>query len=101
MSSFYILPIVYAFMNGEGLADYKESYMITLAKTSLGNIKNGNQVSYMLFTCADILSMLALFVFYLHWRSFHNEAVSEENRSPDILNPVMYSLSVIGFNPKT
>lgn len=76
MSSFYILPIVYAFMNGQGLKDYKESYMIALAKTSLGNIQGGNQLSYMLFTCADILSMLALFIFYLHWRSFHNEAVS-------------------------
>ena len=82
MTAIYIVPITYAYMNGTGLKNYKESYMIILAKTSLGNIENGNQLSYILFTIADLLSMLALFVFYLHWRSFHNEAVSELNRSP-------------------
>lgn len=38
MSVIYVIPIVYAFINGTGMKNYKESYMIILAKTSLGNI---------------------------------------------------------------
>jgi len=76
MSTIYIVPIVYAYVNGTGLDSYKESYMIHLAKTSLGNVQDGDRVMYIIFTAADILSMVALFAFYLHWRSFHNEAVS-------------------------
>jgi hypothetical protein len=75
MSAINILPIVYAYFNGTALKKYTESYMITLAKTSLGNLQNGNLTSYLAFTAADILSMLTLFGFYLHWRSFHAEVI--------------------------
>ena len=75
MSAINIVPIVYSFQNGKALDSYTKSYMIYLAETSLGNIQNGDRTTYMMFTVCDILSMLVLFFFYLHWRSFHNETV--------------------------
>jgi hypothetical protein len=75
--------------------------MISLAKTSLGNISNGNQTSYLVFNACDVLSMIVFFVFYLHWRSFHNEAVSNQEKDVSLLNPMSYVLSVVGFNPST
>jgi len=75
MSAISIAPIVYSYLNGIGLKSYTESYMITLAKTSLGNIIGGDKITYLIFTVCDLLSMLVLFGFYLHWRSFHAEAL--------------------------
>lgn len=72
--------------------------MITMAKMSLGNIENGNQETYMFITVCDILSMIVLFVFYLHWRSFHEEAVESEEKDHTIVNPTSYVLSVVGFS---
>lgn len=75
--------------------------MITLAKTSLGNISKGNQTAYLVFNACDILSMIVFFIFYLHWRSFHNEAVSNQEKDVNLLNPTSYVLSVVGFSPTT
>lgn len=80
---------------------YTESYMITLAKSSLGNIADGDTTTYLIFTVCDILSMLVLFFFYLHWRSFHAEAVESEAKDIKIVNPSNYVLSVTGFDPST
>lgn len=75
--------------------------MISLAKTSLGNISNGNQTAYLVFNACDLLSMIVFFVFYLHWRSFHNEAVTNQEKDVSLLNPTSYVLSVAGFDPAT
>jgi hypothetical protein len=70
-----MVPILYAYYNGTGLSTYSSSYMITMAKTTLGNISNGTRTDYLCFTVCDILSMIVFFVFYLHWRSFHHSAI--------------------------
>ncbi len=71
MSAILIVPIVYSYINGKGMNKYSESYMIILAKSSLGNFSNADTTTYMIYTVCDILSMIVLFFFYLHWRSFH------------------------------
>lgn len=101
MTVVLIVPIVYVFMNGKGMSSYKSSYTIELAKTSLGNVEHGDRTMYLFFTAADLLSMIILFVFYLHWRSFHAEMVSNEVKDPNLLNPVNFALTVVGFDVTT
>ncbi len=101
MTVVLIIPIVYIFMNGDGMSSYKSSYTIYLAKTSLGNVDNGDRTMYLFMTAADLISMIILFVFYLHWRSFHAEMVSNEVKDPHLLNPVNFALSVVGFDVTT
>ena len=76
MTAFSVIPVIYAYINGTGLSAYKSSYTIELAKTSLGNLYEGEIYGYLVFTVSDMLSMIVLFGFYLHWRSFHAEAVN-------------------------
>jgi hypothetical protein len=101
MSAINMIPIIYAFQKGQALDSYTKSYMIYLAETSLGNISNGDRTAYLIFTICDILSMFVLFLFYLHWRSFHNEAVEEAEKDHTIVNPTSYVLTVIGFDKAT
>lgn len=77
MTACTVVPIIYAYINGTGLSSFKSSYTIELAKTSIGNIADGDLYGYLVFTVSDLLSMLVLFGFYLHWRSFHAEAVTK------------------------
>lgn len=96
MSSFTILPVAYTYITGTGLSSFKSSYTIQLAKSSIGNIEDGNLTAYLVFTVSDLLSMIVLFGFYLHWRGFHNEAVLKEMRNHELLNPSHYTLTVVG-----
>jgi hypothetical protein len=75
--------------------------MITLAQTSLGNVIDGDRTMYLVFTACDVLSMIVFFFFYLHWRSFHNEAVANESKDITVLKPPTYALSIVGFDEST
>ena len=66
-----ILPL-YINYNGTGLDDYKDSFTLTQAKFTIGNLNNEGRRTYILMGAADFVSMLILFFFYLHWRAFHN-----------------------------
>ena len=45
--------------------------------------------------------MFVLFGFYLHWRSFHAEAIDNDAKDVLSVNPTNYVLSVTGFDPLT
>lgn len=81
---------------GNGLAKYtaSQSYSMTLARFTIGNITNGNQMDYLIVTLADVISMIVFFAFYIHWRSFHKAVLEETSRDFTILNPAAYSVSI-------
>jgi len=76
MSAILIFPLVTSY-KGSGLSKYtsSSSFTMTLAKFTLGNIANGDQQAYLIITISDILTMLVLFLFYIHWRSFHRSTI--------------------------
>ena len=50
--------------------------------------------------------MLILFLFWIHWRSFHNSVLHEMEKDHTIVNPIRYVVAVEEFyddttNPKT
>jgi tellurite resistance protein TehA-like permease len=92
---------LYVNYTSDGLSTYKSSFALTLAKFSLGNLNNGSQKDYIMQSACDVLSMLVLFAFYLHWRSFHNELVESEEKDFKTLDPAMYVVSIVGFDQKT
>lgn len=95
-----ILPL-YTFYTGAGLSDYPDSFTLTLAKFTQGNLVLGDQVNYYTVIGCDILTMLVMFGFYIRWRSVHNEAVEQSDKDHTILNPTLYVVSVSGFDPNT
>lgn len=54
----------------KGLQGYADSFTLTLAKFSIGNLSDADQQQYLIITICDILTMIVLFGFYVHWRSF-------------------------------
>ena len=72
-----------------------------LAKFSIGNLSNADQVAYLTITICDILTMFFLFGFYVHWRMFVNDQIDEEYRDHSTVNPANYALTVIGFDKST
>lgn len=62
---------------GDGLATYTKSssFTMTLAKFSLGNLREADGETYLIVTVADALSFLVMFIFYLHWRAFHKDVI--------------------------
>lgn len=50
---------------------------MTIAKFTLGNLSYAGQRSYLLVTCADVISFLIMIVFYLHWKAFHKLTIEE------------------------
>ena len=94
------IPLAYNY-NGTGLSGYTDSFTLTLAKFTIGNLSNADQITYLYLTICDILSMIALFAFYLHWRIFVNDLIEEENKDHSVVNPSTYALSVSGFDKAT
>ena len=76
MTALVGIPLAYNY-GGDGLSSYTESFTLTLAKFSIGNLSNADQITYLYLTICDILTMVALFAFYLHWRVFVNELIEE------------------------
>lgn len=70
------LPMV-TFYQGDGLSSYPESFTLTLAYFSQGNLVLGGQTEYFSVVVADVLTMIIMFGFYIRWRSFHKEVVEE------------------------
>ena len=66
----YILPLYLNYFD-DGLASYKPSFALTLAKFTIGNLHEADQKVYIMQSACMVLSMITLFGFYLHWRSFH------------------------------
>ena len=97
MAGINSIPLIHSYYNGTALEKYTDSYMISMARTSLGNIQNGTESDYIIYTVCDLVSMFVLFIFYLHWKSFHKTTVDEEEKDNSILNPTSYVLSVVGF----
>ena len=60
-----------------GLSEYPDSFMLTLAKFSLGNLNNADQRAYLVVTICDLLNVIIFFVFYLHFRSFYNSTIED------------------------
>lgn len=56
----------------DGLSTYKASFTLTLAKFTLGNLTFADQKTYIMESAVDVLSMVILFGFYIHWRAYHN-----------------------------
>ena len=100
LSAIMILPL-YVNYNGTGLSEYKESFSLTQAKFTIGNLTEEDRKTYILLSAADFLSMIILFFFYMHWRRFHNDIVEESDKDHSVLNPTIYAVSVIGFDKKT
>jgi hypothetical protein len=100
MSALMALPL-YLNYNGDGLQGYKDSYALTLAKFTIGNLNNADQKTYIMESACDVLGMLVLFCFYFHWRNFHNNLVSDDEKDLTELDPTMYVVSIVGFDPKT
>lgn len=95
MSAVLILPLVYSY-SCNNLSTYEPSFTLTLAKFSLGNIYRADRTGYLIITCADIVSMLVFFVFYLHWRHFHADTVAMMEIDQVFLNPTSYAVTVNG-----
>ena len=95
MSAVLIFALIESY-HGTGLSKYtsSSSFSITLAKFSLGHIENGDKQTYLIITVCDIISMLILFFFWIHWRSFHNSILEEMERDHKIVNPVNYVVAV-------
>ena len=87
--------------SGTGLSAYTASFTLTLAKFTLGNLSNADRTTYLIITIFDILTMVALFAFYVHWRLFLNSVIEESERNHDIVNPTLYAVSVSGFSKDT
>lgn len=96
----YILPLFLNYTD-DGLKSYKPSFALTLAKLTLGNLSDADQRTYIMESACVVLAMLTLFGFYMNWRSFHFETLEGEEKSLAELDPTMYALSVVGFDPKT
>lgn len=99
--SIILILQLYTNFHSNGLSTYRESFAITLAKFSIGNLNGGNATSYYIESACDVMSMIVLFGFYFHWRSFSHETVEAEERDFKVLDPTMYVVSVTGFDPKT
>lgn len=93
-----IFPMIIQY-RGTGLEKYTKSasFTMTLARFTLGNLSYGDRQAYMIVTFADVISLLIMVIFYLHWRSFHKAAIEEMDRDHTIVNPVSYAVSVEGF----
>lgn len=92
---FFPLTTNYA---GSGLSEYSsESFTTTLARFTLGNTDNGDRRTYLILTISDIVSMLIFFIFWLHWRSYHNSVLEEIEKDHTIVNPVRYVVAVEEF----
>lgn len=100
LSAIMILPL-YINYNGTGLVNYTDSFSLTQAKFTIGNLTEEDRKTYIMISAADFLAMIILFFFYMHWRRYHNDIVEESNKDHSILNPTIYAVSVIGFNKKT
>jgi hypothetical protein len=107
MSVVVIMPMVVSY-GGSGLSKYTASASITSteARLTLGNISEGDQRTYLIVTIADLLSMLILLLFWLHWRSFQKAILEEMEKDHSLVNPVRYVVAVDHFcdettNPKT
>lgn len=100
ISTLMVLPL-YLNYSSDGLKGYKESFTLTLAKFSLGNLNNADQKIYIMESACDVLGMFILFGFYFHWRSFHNDVVTEGKKDFATLDPSMYVVSIVGFDKKT
>ena len=74
---------------------------MTLAKFTLGNLSNADQKTYLTITICDILTMIGLFAFYVHWRIFIAQVQEEAERDHSIVNPSLYAVSVSGFSNDT
>jgi len=47
------------------------------------------------------MSMLVLFIFYMHWRRFHQAVIDEVSKDYTILNPSSYVISIEDFHDET
>lgn len=96
------MPMIISY-SGTGLSAYtsSESFTSYQARLTLGNISNGGRYEYLIVTIADVLSMLILFFFWLHWRSFHNGILEEMEKDHSIVNPVRYVVAVDNFFDET
>jgi ABC-type Mn2+/Zn2+ transport system permease subunit len=95
MSVILIFPLATNF-KGSGLSQYTASgsFTIMLAKFTLGNLSNASRQDYLIITVTDVLSMVVLLVFYIHWRHFHRTTIQEFNANHATLNPASYAVSV-------
>ena len=95
MSIAVIMPMVVSY-EGTALSTYTSSDSITgvQAKLTIGNISNGGRKEYLIVTISDIVSMLILFLFWLHWRSFHSSVMEEMEKDHSIVNPCRYVVAV-------
>lgn len=100
ISTLMILPL-YQNYQGTALKNFSETFTITQARFTVGNNLDADQREYIILSACDVLSMLVLFAFYIHWRSFHNSLVEEIDQDHEVLNPCLYAISVSGFDPKT
>ena len=87
--------------SGTGLSTYTASFTLTLAKFTIGNLSNADRTTYLIITIFDILTMVALFAFYVHWRLFLSSVIEEAERNHDVVNPTLYAVSVSGFSKET
>jgi len=98
MSITVIMPMVVSY-GGIALSDYTASDSITgvEAKLTIGNISNGARKDYLIVTIADLVSMLIFFIFWMHWRSFHNSVLQDMEKDHTIVNPIRYVVAVEDF----
>lgn len=98
MSTVVVMPMIVSY-EGTALSTYTSSESVTgtQARLTIGNISNGDRKNYLILTISDILSMLILFVFWLHWRSYHASVIDEMEKDHSIVNPARYVVSVEGF----
>lgn len=59
----------------DGLSSYKPSYSLILARFTLGNLVEADRKTYIIQSAADVFSMIVLFGFYFHWRSYSKHYV--------------------------
>ena len=78
MSIVVIMPMIISF-EGTALSTYTSSDSVTgiQAKLTIGNTTNNDRKNYLIFTISDIVSMLILFIFWLHWRHFHKTTLED------------------------
>jgi len=95
MSVILMFPLVTNFQ-GTGLSSYSTSgsFTITLAKFTLGNLSNASFQDYLIVTISDVLSMVVLFIFYIHWRHFHRTTIEQLKCNYAILNPTSYAVEI-------
>jgi neutral trehalase len=102
MSAILILPLINNYQ-GSGLAKYtvSSSFTMSIARFTIGNISNGNRSDYLIITISDVLTMLVLFIFYIHWRRFHQAVLEEMSKDYTVLNPSSYVVSIEEFYDET